>query len=479
MKRYKKFMDGVRASDTLHQRLTELEAPERRSAPWAGYGAMAAAFALMAVVTSLMCIPSWGMAGNPGVHPGPVSEHLAESGAPDITPEDPEGSTEPAATRFAGRYEVTQDGVTTSYLLPYIEYGAADGQATAADWDLPSGAVRRELTWEDIAALLGGEDAVDTHLAWGVMYSMTGWAAWNGDGSFWGAYLDGIVPNYGAELNSFEFAVTAGQLPPTCYGYPESVEQNISGVMVTADKADWESRFGEETASVHDRRVSFMTDDYGYRFEVRSGDADRAEELVSRLVRWVIENGVAADQLSSEGAVLAHPWEADPDSGVGGPNWSDSVPDQDISGYDPSGSSTATETCPDCGVSYPAGEAHYHTQTCPDCGENYAAGTAHDCAMCDGYPEPHTCERCGAVYPEGTEHECELCGLPLASSTQTCPKCGESYRADHHHTCAPDPVNTFEGAAGTVNSHICEVCGQTLEPGVEHSHQSGHRGDRQ
>ena len=32
MKQYKEYMDGIQASDTLHRRLTELEAPAKRPA---------------------------------------------------------------------------------------------------------------------------------------------------------------------------------------------------------------------------------------------------------------------------------------------------------------------------------------------------------------------------------------------------------------------------------------------------------------
>ena len=108
-----------------------------------------------------------------------------------------------------------------------------------------------------------------------------------------------------------------------------SAEQNISGVSVTAGKYDWEESFGPSTYPVHERRVSFLTDSYGYRFEMSSGDPDLTEELVSRLVRRVIDGGVAADRLSSEGAVLAHPWEADPNYSVGEPNWNDGADEYD------------------------------------------------------------------------------------------------------------------------------------------------------
>lgn len=446
MNRYRTFMDGVRVSGALHQRLRELEKPGKRPAPWKKYGVMAAALLL---VCGLGGYGAWGLSGGfpfAANRDLPTTELDAANGViADIAPEDPGESVEPAATRFAGDYEVTRDGVTAHYLLPYIEYGEEVGAETAMDWDVPPGSVKRDLTQGEIAALMGGEDVLSDHLAWGEEYALSGWAAWYEDGSFWGAYINGLMPNYGGAVRTFEFAVTAGQLPPTCVVYPNSAEQNISGVMVTAGKYDWEESFGPSTYPVHERRVSFLTDGYGYRFEMSSGDPDLTEELVSRLVRQVIDSGVAPDRLSSAGAVLAHPWEEDPNTGVGEPNWNDGVPGQDTPAYDP-------REAADPSYNAPAG------YTCPTCGETIPAGTAHDCAMCGGYPLPHICEICGEAYPEGAAHSHEACGYPLAPDTQTCPDCGVTYPAGEAHD----------------HTHTCAVCGQTLPAGVEHSHQEDH-----
>lgn len=443
MKRYRTFMDGVRVSDTLHQRLRELEKPGKRPVPWKKYGAMAAALAL---VIGLGGYGAWAAHVNsrnaplPSYPPGQQGvPEIGTVGAPDIAPAEPGDPAEPAPHILAGSYEVTRDGVTAHYLLPYIEYGEEKGVETPMDWDVPPGSVKRDLTQEEIAALMGGEDVLSHHLAWGEEYALSGWAAWYEDGSFWGAYINGLMPNYGGAVRTFEFAVTAGQLPPTCVVYPNSAEQNISGVMVTAGKYDWEGSFGPSTYPVHERRVSFLTDGYGYRFEMSSGDPDLTEELVSRLVRQVIDSGVAPDRLSSggEGSIPGSVPNYDP-------AYEDGVPGQDGSprgrGENWCGTQGAdTETCPDCGVSYPA-------------------GTAHDCAMCDGYPLPHICEICGEAYPEGAAHSHEACGYPLATDTQTCPDCGVTYPAGEAHD----------------HTHTCAVCGQTLPAGVEHSHQEDH-----
>lgn len=444
MKRYQKFMDGVRASDTLHRRLVELKEPEKKPAAWVKYGTVAAALALV------VGAGAWGLrAGLPWAG---YDERLVDrdpenvmAGIPDIAPEE---SIEPAPHMFAGSYEVTRDGVTAHYLLPYIEYGGTQDTQTALDWDVPPGSVKRDLTQEEIAALMGGEDAVSTHLGWGVEYLLTGWAAWYEDGSFWGAYINGHMPNYGAAPRELEFAVTAGQLPPTCIAYPGSVEQNISGVMVTADKSDWEEPWGSSSYDVHERRVSFLKEDYGFRFEFSSGDPELTEEMVSRLVRWVIDSGVAVDQLSSDGAVLAHPWEADPNTGVGEPNWNDSG---ETSGYDPN-------ELADRGIN--PGEAVPEADswlTCRTCGGGIPDKTGHYCKA-DG-SGGYVCGLCGEVFPEGKVHSHEICGYPLAPDSHVCEVCGQTL------------------PAGVEHSHSCEVCGETLLEGVEHSHQEDHHQD--
>lgn len=479
MKRYQTFMDGVKAPDTLHQRLVELKQPGGRPAAWKKYATAAA----LALVVGLSGYGAWTAhinsrraplpsypSGYQGVYPevGGVSE-------PDIALVEP-GDAAGTGRRTLGGYEVAEGGMAAYYVLPYIDYGEVEGAEMALDWDVAPGSVKRDLTREDIAALLGGEDALTTHLDWGG-YELTGWAAWYEDGSFWGAYVQG----HGGELDHFELAVTAGQMPPTCIAYPGSVEQEINGVSVTADKHD-----GAYGCS---RRVSFMKDEYGCRFDLTGTDRERAEERVSRLVRQIIDGGVEADRLSSDGAVLAHPWEADPNTGVGEPNWNDSG-----EGW----------TCPDCGVYLEAGVEHYHTQdgsprdrgenwcgtqgadtetypscsstlgkavpegdswlTCRTCGGGIPDKTWHHCKP-DG-SGGHVCGVCGEAFPEGKVHSHEACGYPLAPNTQTCPDCGETYPEGTAHDCTM--------CSGYPAPYVCEVCGEALPAGMEHSHQENH-----
>ena len=479
MKRYQTFMDGVKAPDTLHQRLVELKQPGGRPAAWKKYATAAA----LALVVGLSGYGAWTAhinsrraplpsypSGYQGVYPevGGVSE-------PDIALVEP-GDAAGTGRRTLGGYEVAEGGMAAYYVLPYIDYGEVEGAEMALDWDVPPGSVKRDLTREDIAALLGGEDALTTHLDWGG-YELTGWAAWCEDGSFWGAYVQG----HGGELDHFELTVTAGQMPPTCIAYPGSVEQEINGVTVTADKHD-----GAYGCS---RRVSFMKDEYGCRFDLTGTDRERAEERVSRLVRQIVDGGVEADRLSSDGAVLAHPWEADPNTGVGESNWNDSG-----EGW----------TCPDCGVYLEAGVEHYHTQdgsprdrgenwcgtqgadtetypscsstlgkavpegdsflTCRTCGGGIPDKTWHHCKP-DG-SGGHVCGVCGESFPEGKVHSHEVCVLPLAPNTQTCPDCGEIYPEGTAHGCTM--------CDGYPAPYVCEVCGEVLAAGMEHSHQENH-----
>lgn len=388
MKKYRRYMNGVKAPDPLRQRLRELKAPEKRPVPWARYGSMAAALVLMCG------LGAWGL-GRGGWDaladhfPPAGTPEAADVGEPDIALEGPGDVTEPGEKTLGG-YDVTigsgSEARVAHYILPYIEYGETEG-SVELDWDIPQGATRRDLTQDEIMALMGGEDALSTHLDWGEEYVLTGWGAWYEDGSFWGAYIDGIVPNYGAALNSFEFAVTAGQLPPTCCGYPGSVTQEIRGLTVTADKSDWENRFGEETASVHDRRVSFMKDDYGYRFEMSSGDPDMAEEMVSRLVCRIADVGLAL-----------------------------------------------TYTCPNCGHTFPFGSVHNDpaigadaTYTCAVCGNTFPVGTAHndpDVTTADGGESFSTkpYDPAGPVSAsDAPAVSAEICGLPLAPGGDIAP----------------------------------------------------------
>lgn len=336
MKDYKSYMDHVNVSEEMHERLLDLDHGKKEEKPmrWKPYAAAAACAAL------LVGVGVWGVGARQNGErwrgqvdtfdpyaaiestqpsdPDPVQ--CAAPSAPstaeaiDLAPEDPNGA-EPGMKAIEG-YETreTRAGVDVAvyHVLPWIDYGSANEAAAAAlDWDIPQNAARRDLSTDEIVALLGGTDAVDLHLDWSA-YELTGWGAWYEDGSFWGAYLQG----YKGPLDHFEFAVTADQLPPTCIAFPGSVEQEVWGLTVTADKYD-----GKDGVS---RRVSFMKDDYGYRFDLTAtGEPEAAEKLVSRAVTW-IANGDGLN-LAMDDPPEACGLPLNPGVSVGEPNWNDEI----------------------------------------------------------------------------------------------------------------------------------------------------------
>lgn len=401
MKKYREYMDNVRASDTLHQRLAELKEPGERPGAWKKYGFIAAALAL-----------ALGLGGY-GVHyydtmVDPRGEAFLEAtlafdpvAHPDIALTEPGDVTEPGEKTLEG-YAVEEERggvpVVCYYMLPYIDYGgmkpSAASQVPAADWDIPQGAVKRDLAREEIIALMGGEDAVATHLDWGG-YELTGWAAWYEDGSFWGAYIMG----HAGELDHFEFSVTADQMPPTCVVYSEGVTQEIRGLTVIAEGHDSAAGPGGGV-DASTRRVSFMKDDYGYRFDLTGASCALTEQRVSRLVCHVADRGL---ELSVVGGAIP---EFVPDYD---PTYEDGVPEQDTSANDPR--------------SY----AYNEPWVCPDCGAHVPAGEGHTCELCQLplAPDTHTCEVCGQALPAGVEH----------SHGVICPDCGESYAEGTAHTC--------------------------------------------
>ena len=316
MKQYKEYMDKITVSDTLHQRLLELNAPEKRPVPWKRYAAAAAALVLVAG------LGVWGMTRSHA----PTAEHggtpeIADVGKPDIAVEDP-NEVESTGMKSIGGYETTHDEMISYFMLPSIDYGMSDTRSEMAlDWDLPAGSTRRDLTQADIAALFGQEENLSLHLDW-KDYDLTGWAGWLEDGSLWGVFLNG----YKGEMDHFEFAFTTdGSIPPACIAYLDGVENNLWDTAVTA--------YGFDSEHGCDRRVTFVKDGLGYRFDLTATDTDQAGILVSRLVRWVLTEGLNPENLTQDGAEPVYKPE-DSEFHVGEPNWNDSGETPE---YDPIG----------------------------------------------------------------------------------------------------------------------------------------------
>lgn len=193
--------------------------------------------------------------------------------------------------------------------LPVLRYGRV---SAVADLSLapPEGGTSRAVTREDIAALLGGEEALSGALGW-ADYELSGTVFFQPDGSIWILDLYG----YRGPLDHFSLTLSPGRLPPTCELYGESLPNQILGTEVMADRYD--SDYGLS------RRVSFLHGDVGYRFTVsgESGTGEAVEELVSRFVLHALLQGADLSAVSSEGALPIETGE--PTFSVGEPNWED------------------------------------------------------------------------------------------------------------------------------------------------------------
>ena len=277
MKKYKDYMDGVTASDTLHEKLKHLK-PAKKKPVWQKYGGAAAALVLVAG------LGIWGLSGGRDA----VLNHT-ELGQPEIGTTEHYGepeiiTTEPAPApmpnspgmEMMGGYEVSDGETVAYYMLPYIEYGEVENEMQA-DIALPVGVTRRDLTNDELLDLLGGETNLTTHLNWGG-YEIGAYAMVWPDGDMWLLCIYGSKGDTG--LEHFSLEVSPGTLPPTCLYYAQSVLNNIWGREVMADSYD--SEIGSS------RRVSFMDEGYGYRFSITGTDKGAITDLVSRLVRWII-----------------------------------------------------------------------------------------------------------------------------------------------------------------------------------------------
>lgn len=274
MKKYSEYMDGVSVSDTLHEKLKNLEAKEKPQA-WKKYGAVVAALVLV------LGLGIWGTTHRDNVELG---GEIAET--PTIGESITEIVTEPAPApvpmpnspgmEMMGGYEVSYGETVAYYYLPLIKYGE-EGKMTSTDIALPVGVYRYDLNEEELLALLGGESNLAMHLDWGG-YEVEAFAMLNRDGSLWMLNICGSKGDTG--LEHFSLEVSPGQLPPSCLYYAKSELNNIWERDVWAESYD-----GEIGSS---RRVSFIDRDYGYRFEITGTDIGAISERVSRLVRWII-----------------------------------------------------------------------------------------------------------------------------------------------------------------------------------------------
>ena len=280
MKKYKEYMDGVTVSDTLHEKLRNLEQPKKKPQTWKKYGTMAAAVVLV------LALGGWGLSRMGGPELGQTAEGPVAS-----MPVVGERVTEPAIApvpapmpnspgmEMMGGYEVNYGEIVAYYYLPAIRYSEAGTQADVSI-ATPVDAEIRDLTEEELLALLGGETNLTEHLDW-EDYEISAYAIVSPDDSLWMLCVTGTKGDTG--LEHFSLEVSPDRLPPTCTLYTSSELNNIWERDVYAERYD--------SAIASSRRVSFMDRTYGYRFEIVGLKGGEIEELASRLVRFIIAGG--------------------------------------------------------------------------------------------------------------------------------------------------------------------------------------------
>ena len=339
MKHYDEYMDNIEVSDTLHQRLVELETPKKRPAMWKKYGAAAAALVLA------VGVGAWGLSRSQGgwgalmdnfkpngnwndlidhFDPaiGTVEVGREDIGEPDIAFEDPSQMTDPE-THTDGGYEVVHgagpDAMVSYFVLPYLNWTDAD-QSQMLDYALaPPSAIHRDASLDDVLAFAGGERAMADHLLWdGLDWGGTVWFL--EDGTPCAAFLHG-----GGNSLSFSLEVMKGSKVPSCIVLPAEYYETSQwqGVEITAVKNGGYAVI-DGVGLNEKREVSFFCDGVGYKLTLYADDAARADKLCARFVRYAIDNGFHLDVLTSDGTAPARS-----NYSVGEPNWEDGVPDED------------------------------------------------------------------------------------------------------------------------------------------------------
>lgn len=293
MKRYRDYMDSVNVSDTLHEKLKNLEASQKKPQVWKKYGAMAAALVLV------LGLGAWGLSrGNR--HDTPLIDTTEALGQPDIAIV-PGGSTTQTST--GGGYEVIDGEVAAYYMLPYLNYVEEKG-SMVADYALaPPSALHREADGADAAALVGGRENMVVHLAWdsALEWGGTVWLLEDGTACSASLWAEGSGVNFCMEL-------MAGGPIPDCVVYPEGSYETTEfcGVTIRALKnGGWAVVDGVELRE--SRKVSFVTETgMGCKLTIYGVDGEKVEELCARFARWAIVEGFDLSALS-DGAVESQP----------------------------------------------------------------------------------------------------------------------------------------------------------------------------
>lgn len=333
MKNYKSYMDRVHVSDEFHNRLLHLEPQKPRRPAWQKYGALAACAALLIGAWAFaMSRPDlWGSLSerfHPDAEPVPCAAPSAAGAteAIDLAPADPDDITEPGMKTIPG-FEVPENragvDVVSYYMLPWIDYGEQGAPVTSQvsiDYAAPEGSTFRELTREDVLALTGGEEALNTLLAWDG-FEFSGSVTFNSDSTVWEMCLAGKRDDL-----YFQLELAPDALPRTCVVVEPHATTAIWGVEVTGRyggiHGEGENR---EVWMPESREVEFLANGVGCRFALYGleGQGEAVETMVSRFVRHAILEGLNLSAVTPAGAVLPAPAPA-ADFSVGEPNWNDS-----------------------------------------------------------------------------------------------------------------------------------------------------------
>ncbi len=302
MKRYKRYMDDIEVSDTLHEKLKNLKAPGKRPNPWLKWGGLAAAMALVIGVgawavranhigrdvpdAQIDDMPSGWSAGEAATG---VPEPAPEVSAPD--PNDPDHTgKEPKADPG---YWLAEGETQAYYFLPALNWLDVSGlEQSGADYCLaPPSAYHRDAGYGDVTALCSGEWPMRDHLLWdGLDWGGVLWLT--EDGMFQAAslYADGDDLHLSLEI-------IKGDEVPSCVVFPDEDYQRTEwqGVEITAlENTGYMTR--DDGAELREsREVSFVADGVGYKLCLYAADADRADELCARFVRYAVGGGFCLD----------------------------------------------------------------------------------------------------------------------------------------------------------------------------------------
>lgn len=212
MKYYQSYMDRQELSPAVHEKLLDLEPPNRRSSPWLKYGALAACAAL------IIGVGVWRLAPRPQAVPDPSQS--ANQFAAGYTPLPGEKDVVEPGDHFVVNSPVAEGGYNF-FAMPAIFYqDITDRSQLSADMSrvyMP-GSFLADLKKEDIQTIFWGPEGkpenTDYDLPWSLFwdgYTLRGRAFYDGQGQLTELTIWGEKGRA-----SFELELRLGGLPLTC-----------------------------------------------------------------------------------------------------------------------------------------------------------------------------------------------------------------------------------------------------------------------